>query len=68
MWYGPRRAVNYEFSASQVSKLDYFHPSRAGQAALAFAELAAAPWGSLDFLRRLALSRSGLSEVVVANI
>jgi hypothetical protein len=47
MWYGPRRAVNYEFSASQVSKLDYFHPSRAGQAALAFAELAAAPGGAL---------------------
>ena len=26
---------NYVFSASQVSMLDYFHPSRAGQAALA---------------------------------
>jgi lysophospholipase L1-like esterase len=26
---------NYSFSASQVSKLDYFHPSLAGQAALA---------------------------------
>jgi hypothetical protein len=47
MWYGPRRAVNYEFSASQVSKLDYFHPSSVGQAALAFAELAAAPGRAL---------------------
>ena len=28
-------AFNYQFSASQVSKLDYFHPSLAGQAALA---------------------------------
>jgi len=26
---------NYQFSASQVSKLDYFHPSLAGQSALA---------------------------------
>jgi lysophospholipase L1-like esterase len=26
---------NYQFSASEVSKLDYFHPSLAGQAALA---------------------------------
>jgi hypothetical protein len=26
---------NYQFSPSQVSKLDYFHPSLAGQAALA---------------------------------
>jgi lysophospholipase L1-like esterase len=28
-------AFNYQFSASQVSQLDYFHPSLAGQAALA---------------------------------
>jgi lysophospholipase L1-like esterase len=28
-------AFNYQFSASQMSKLDYFHPSLAGQAALA---------------------------------
>jgi lysophospholipase L1-like esterase len=38
---------NYAFSASQVSKLDYFHPSLSGQAALASVTWAASWWPSL---------------------
>jgi hypothetical protein len=34
------------FSASQVSKLDYFHPSLAGQAALASITWQRSWWGS----------------------
>ena len=37
---------NYRFNASQVSKLDYFHPSLAGQAALASVTWEASWWGS----------------------
>jgi lysophospholipase L1-like esterase len=37
---------NYVFSASQVSKLDYFHPSLAGQAALASITWQRSWWGS----------------------
>jgi len=37
---------NYAFSASQVSKLDYFHPSLAGQAALASITWQRSWWGS----------------------
>lgn len=36
---------NYAFSASQVSSLDYFHPSLSGQAALARITWAASWWG-----------------------
>ena len=40
-----RNAVyNYAFSKSQVSKLDYFHPSLSGQAALASVTWAASWW------------------------
>jgi lysophospholipase L1-like esterase len=35
---------NYQFSASQVSTLDYFHPSLSGQAALARVTWAASWW------------------------
>jgi hypothetical protein len=35
---------HYQFSASQVSTLDYFHPSLSGQAALARVILAASWW------------------------
>jgi lysophospholipase L1-like esterase len=35
---------NYKFSASQVSSLDYFHPSLSGQAALASVTWAASWW------------------------
>jgi lysophospholipase L1-like esterase len=38
---------NYQFTASQVSKLDYFHPSLAGQAALASVTWAKSWWGTL---------------------
>jgi hypothetical protein len=38
---------NYAFSASQVSKLDYFHPSLSGQAALASVTWAQSWWGTL---------------------
>jgi lysophospholipase L1-like esterase len=38
-------AFNYQFSASQVSKLDYFHPSLAGQAALASLSWQHSWWG-----------------------
>ena len=37
---------NYQFSASQVSKLDYFHPSLAGQAALAAVTWQRSWWAS----------------------
>jgi lysophospholipase L1-like esterase len=37
---------NYPFSASQVSTLDYFHPSLAGQATLASITWAQSWWGS----------------------
>jgi lysophospholipase L1-like esterase len=36
---------NYSFSASDVSKLDYFHPSLSGQAALANVTWGASWWG-----------------------
>jgi lysophospholipase L1-like esterase len=36
---------DYRFTASQVSKLDYFHPSRSGQAALASVTWQASWWG-----------------------
>lgn len=32
---------NYQFSASEVSKLDYFHPSLAGQARAGLGDVAA---------------------------
>jgi hypothetical protein len=35
---------NYQFSASQVSALDFFHPSLSGQAALARVTWAASWW------------------------
>jgi hypothetical protein len=35
---------NYKFSASQVSTLDYFHPSLSGQAALARVTWNASYW------------------------
>ena len=35
---------HYQFSASQVSTLDYFHPSLSGQAALARVTWAASWW------------------------
>jgi lysophospholipase L1-like esterase len=37
---------NYQFSASQVSSLDFFHPSLSGQAALARVTWAASWWSS----------------------
>jgi lysophospholipase L1-like esterase len=37
---------NYQFSASQVSTLDFFHPSLSGQAALARVTWAASWWAS----------------------
>jgi hypothetical protein len=37
---------NYQFSASQVSSLDFFHPSLSGQAALARVTWAASWWPS----------------------
>lgn len=37
---------NYSFSTSQVSKLDYFHPSLAGQAALASVTWQQSWWGT----------------------
>lgn len=36
---------NHAFSASQISRLDYFHPSRSGQAALAQVTWNASWWG-----------------------
>jgi hypothetical protein len=36
---------NYAFTAGQVSKLDYFHPSLSGQAALASITWASSWWG-----------------------
>lgn len=36
---------NYAFTRSQVSKLDYFHPSRSGQAALASITWSSSWWG-----------------------
>jgi lysophospholipase L1-like esterase len=36
---------NYSFSTSDVSKLDYFHPSLSGQAALAYVTWGASWWG-----------------------
>jgi lysophospholipase L1-like esterase len=38
---------NYQFSASQVSTLDYFHPSLSGQSALARVTWAASWWSSI---------------------
>jgi lysophospholipase L1-like esterase len=40
-------AYNYQFSASQISRLDYFHPSLAGQAALASLTWQRSWWGTL---------------------
>jgi lysophospholipase L1-like esterase len=37
---------NYKFAASQVSTLDYFHPNRSGQAALASVTWNASWWGA----------------------
>jgi hypothetical protein len=37
---------NYQFTASQVSTLDFFHPSLSGQAALARVTWAASWWPS----------------------
>ena len=69
MWYGGHaEPVTYQVGASQVSKLDCFHPSFAGQAHLASLTWQRSCGGRFDFLRRLPLSRSGLSEVVVADI
>jgi lysophospholipase L1-like esterase len=39
-------AFNYQFSAGQVSKLDYFHPSLSGQAALAALSWQRSWWGT----------------------
>jgi lysophospholipase L1-like esterase len=39
-----KAVYNYQFSASQVSTLDYFHPSLSGQAALARVTWAASWW------------------------
>ena len=36
---------NYSFTAGQVSKLDYFHPSLSGQAALASITWSSSWWG-----------------------
>jgi hypothetical protein len=41
-----RSTYNYQFSASQVSTLDFFHPSLSGQAALARVTWAASWWPS----------------------
>jgi hypothetical protein len=38
---------HYQFSASQVSTLDYFHPSLSGQSALARVTWAASWWSSI---------------------
>ena len=38
---------NYSFSAGQVSKLDYFHPSLSGQAALANVTWKSSWWGTM---------------------
>jgi lysophospholipase L1-like esterase len=38
---------NYDFSSSQVSHLDYFHPNLSGQAALASVTWATSWWGGL---------------------
>jgi hypothetical protein len=38
---------NYQFSASQVSTLDYFHPSLSGQASLARVTWAASWWPTI---------------------
>jgi lysophospholipase L1-like esterase len=38
-------AFNYAFTRSQVSTLDYFHPSRSGQAALASITWSSSWWG-----------------------
>jgi hypothetical protein len=37
---------NYRFTKSQVSKLDYFHPSLSGQAALAAVTWQASWWAA----------------------
>jgi hypothetical protein len=41
-----KAVYNYQFSASQVSTLDFFHPSLSGQAALARVTWAASWWPS----------------------
>src|ERR687897_248550 len=41
-----KAVYNYQFSASQVSTLDFFHPSLGGQAALARVSWAASWWPS----------------------
>jgi len=41
-----KAVYNYQFSASQVSTLDFFHPSLSGQAALAKVTWAASWWPS----------------------
>jgi hypothetical protein len=41
-----KAVYNYRFSASQVSALDFFHPSLSGQAALAQVTWAASWWPS----------------------
>jgi hypothetical protein len=43
--YDGNAVFNYQFSRSQVSKLDYFHPSLSGQAALASLTWAHSWWG-----------------------
>jgi hypothetical protein len=37
---------SHQFSKSEVSRLDYFHPSLAGQAALASITWSASWWGT----------------------
>jgi hypothetical protein len=41
-----KAVYNYRFSASQVSSLDFFHPSLSGQAALARVTWGASWWAS----------------------
>jgi hypothetical protein len=41
-----KAVYNYQFSASQVSSLDFFHPSLSGQAALARVTWGASWWSS----------------------
>ena len=41
-----KAVYSYSFSASQVSSLDFFHPSLSGQAALARVTWAASWWSS----------------------
>jgi hypothetical protein len=53
MWYGGHtEPVTCQFGASQVSKLDCFHPSLAGRALLASLTWQRSCGGRIDFLRR----------------